>query len=221
MAKIICPHCNTATSLNAVLIEDKHAYMPDRSSERESVYERAVINAIKVEEYPHKVNYGIFECQACAQRFVAKYHQYEDKDWVAVYPIPHKHASEDIPEPIKSHFEEASLCFAIVAYRACAAMCQITLESLWQDQSVSRLKDLLEKGIISSSLFERADEIRLWGNVVKHEPVTESVSVEDIEQLLEYLQAILTHVYVEPVRFAALRKKRQQLEKSKPENKAD
>lgn len=130
MAKIICPHCDTATALRAVLIEDEHALMPDRSSNKESVYEKAVISAIKEAEYPYRVNLGIFQCQACDERFVAKYEEYKDIDWVVVYPIPRKVVADEVPEPIKSEFEEASLCCAISAYRACAAMCQITLESL-------------------------------------------------------------------------------------------
>lgn len=221
MAKIICPHCDTATALRAVLIEDEHALMPDRSSNRESVYEKAVISAIKEAEYPYSVNLGIFQCQACNERFVAKYEQYEDTDWVVVYPIPRKVVADEVPEPIKSEFEEASLCFVVEAYRACTAMCQISLESVWQNQSVSGLKGLLDKGTISSALYDRANEIRLWGNILKHEPITEAVSKEDAEQLLTYLEAILNHIYIEPVRFAELRKKRKALEEGQAAEKAD
>lgn len=105
MGNILCPICNTATALNAVRIEDDHAHMPDRSTEREMVFEKAVVHAIKEAEYPYKVNYGIFQCQACGESFVAKNHKYEDKDWVVAYPLPHKPSAEEIAEPIKSQFE--------------------------------------------------------------------------------------------------------------------
>jgi hypothetical protein len=213
MEKIICPVCGAATSLNPVLIKDNHAFMPDRSSDTESVYEKAVVRAIKEAEYPYKVSYGIYQCQACGERFVAKFEEYVDKDWVAVYPIPHKPVSEEMPQPIKSEFEEANLCFAVGAYRACASMCQRVLESLCQNKTVSGLNQLKDDGIISSTLFDRTTEIRLWAGITKHKPLTESVSKEDAEQLLLYLEMILNAVYVEPKRFDALRQKRKQLEK--------
>lgn len=215
MGKIVCPHCNTATSLNPVLIEDEYAFMPDRSSEKESVYEKAVVRAIKLAEYSDEVSYGIFQCQACEERFVAKQQKCKDEDWVVAYPVLHKPVAEEIPEPIKGEFEEASLCFAVGAYRACASMCQRTLESLCQNKKVSGLNQLLDKGIISQGLFDRATEIRLWAGIIKHQRI-ESVSKEDAEQLLAYLEVILNHIYVEPKRLDALRQKREQIEKKAP-----
>jgi len=121
-------------------------------------------------------------------------------------------ASEEIPQTIKNEFEEANLCFTIGAYRACVSMCQIALEALWRDKQVSSLKELTEKGIISKQLYERADEIRQWGNIAKHDLLSEAVSKEDAEQLLEYLEMILDHVYVQPARLDVFREKRKQLE---------
>lgn len=210
---IICPLCGITTSLNAVLIEDEHAFMPDRSGEREMVYEKAVVRAIKEAEYPHKVSYGIFQCQDCGRRFVAKYQEYEDRDWVVAYPIPHKVVAQEIPEPIKSEFEEASLCFAVGAYRACVSMCGTALEALWRDQQVSGLDELKGKGVISVTLYKRANEVRLWGNVAKHELIPDVVERDDAEQLLGYLEILLNEVYVEPKRLEGLAKKREQLEK--------
>ncbi len=221
MPKIICPHCDTATALRPVLIEDEHALMPERSTEDRSIYEKAAVYAIKEAEYPYEVSYGIFECQACDGHFVAKYDKYKDESWVAVYPIPRKVVADEIPEPVKGEFEEANLCFAVEAYKACTAMCQITLESVWRNQSISGLKDLLDTGAISSTLYDRANEIRLWGNILKHKTITEAVSKEDTKQLLAYLEAILNHIYVEPVRFAGFRKKREELKKGQAEEKAN
>ena len=50
-------------------------------------------------------------------------------------------------EKIKEEFEEASLCFTVGAYRACASMCQRTLESLCQHKQVSGLNQLKEDGM--------------------------------------------------------------------------
>ena len=211
---VICPICYTPTSVNPVRIRDEMAYLPEESSERRAVYGKAVVHAITDDESPHHVSYGVFMCQACDKRFVAKKH-ISDPEWVPVYPIPHKSIAEEVPKPIKGEFEEASLCFAIGAHMACAAMCQRTLESLCQDKRVPGLNELLSDGIISEALFKRATEIRLWAGITKHKSVHEPVSEEDTEELLSYLGNILDHVYVEPKRFTDLIQKRKQLDKKK------
>jgi hypothetical protein len=209
---VICPICCTPTSVNPVLIRDEMAYLPEESSERRAVYGKAVVHAITDDESPHYASYGVFTCQACGRRFVAKKH-ISDNEWVPVYPIPHKSIAEQVPEPIKGEFEEASLCFAVGAYKACSSMCQRTLESLCQNKQVPRLDELLSSGIISQALFDRAREIRLWAGITKHKPLDEPVSKEDVELLLRYLEDILNHVYVEPTRLDSLVQKRKQLDK--------
>lgn len=213
MGMLVCPRCGVATSLNPVTIEDDKAFLPDKSSDTHRTYGEAIVFAITDDDSPHYVSYGVFKCQACGGRYVAKKHKYDDRDWGAVYPIPHKSVSEEIPQPIKSEFEEANLCFAVGAYRACASMCQRVQESLCQNKNVSGLNQLKDDGIISSTLFDRATEIRLWAGITKHKPLTESVSKEDAEQLILYLEMILNTAYVEPKRFDALREKRKQIEK--------
>jgi hypothetical protein len=209
---VICPRCGTKTSLNPVNIVDEKAYLPDSSSEKRRIYARAVVFAITDNESPHYTSYGIFECQACHKRFVAKRY-INDNEWMPVYPIPHKSIAEEVPQPIKGEFEEASLCFAVGAYKACASMGQRTLESLCQNKKVSGLNELLSSGIISQALFDRATEIRLWAGIVKHKPLDEPVSKEDVELLLRYLEDILDHVYVEQKVFDSLVQKRKQLDK--------
>jgi hypothetical protein len=142
-----------------------------------------------------------------------KWSSKESREWTVVYPFQHKVAAEGIPEPIRSEFEEASLCFVIKAYKACALMCQITLEHVWQDKHVSGLAQLRDDDIISTSLYNRANQVRLWGNLVKHELLTDPVSPEDAEQLLGYLEILLNEIYAEPERLDKLAKKLKKLEK--------
>lgn len=210
---VICPLCGDATSLSPVVIEDERAYLVDKSSEHRSIFTKARISAITDDNPPHYVSYGVFKCVSCGERFVAKKHNWLDEDWVVVYPISHKAVSEEMPEPIKGEFGEANLCFAIGAYRACVLMCQIALEALWRDRNVSGLNELKSQGIISSNLYDRANEVRLWGNVAKHEPITDVVEKEDAGQLLCYLEVILNDIYVEPKRLDSIAKKREQLGK--------
>ena len=213
MGNILCPDCNTATSLNPVMIQDDRAFMPDRSSERESIYEKAVVRGIKKAEYPYKVSYGIFECQACSERFVAKKEEYTD--WVVAYPLPHKPADKEIPEPIKSQFEEARVCLVVDAYLGCLLVCKAALIAVQRSKGVANLKELREKGLISNTLYEQADEVRLWANMVGHEDIPDKVVKDDCEQLLAYMEALLYAIYVEPKRLADLSQKREQLKNDK------
>lgn len=212
MTTIICPSCGSSTSFNPVWCTIRGILEEHR---REDSVEYGEVTVQLIEPYSYgSTNYAILVCQACDERIVVENGQYSQKDnWQVVYPIHHKVASEEIPQPIKSEFEEASLCFAIRAYRACASMCQRAIESLCHNKKVSGLNQLQADGIISSTLFDRATEIRLWAGIVKHKPITESVSKEDAEQLLTYLEVILNTVYVEPKRLESLKQKREQIEK--------
>ncbi len=212
MAKIICPSCGKGTSFTPVWYTVRGILEEQRTPDR-VMYGKVTVELVEPYSYGD-VNYGILDCQVCGTEIVIENGEYcQEDEWRVVYPIHHKVASEEIPQPIKGEFEEASLCFAIAAYRACAAMCQRTLESLCHDQKVSGLNQLQDKGIISSALFDRATEIRLWAGIIKHKPIAESVLKEDAEQLLTYLDLILNHVYVEPIRLERLKQKREELDK--------
>jgi hypothetical protein len=217
MGKLICPYCGDATapipsSFKAtVILTNKRlaAFVPGYP------YEEGMAVATTIPQLGQPT-YGIMVCQSCGKPFVA---ENEDDGWSAVYPIRHKPVAKEIPEPIRGEFEEANLCFAIGAYKACLSICMVALESLWRQQNASGLNDLLEKGVISPRLFDQATEIRLWAGLVKHEPIFfETVTPRDTEDLLTYLEEILHDVYVRPVRLGALGKKREQVKKA---NKSD
>jgi hypothetical protein len=212
MSKLICPNCGVATSFSPEQIIGRGILL-DYSTEAKTTWGKVQISAVT--SYTHDEDtYAILVCRACNEYFVAKREKYTEEDnWSPVYPIPHKPAAKEIPEPVKGEFEEANLCFAVGAYRGCVSMCETALEALWRKQDASGLQDLKEKGIISPQLYDRGKEVRLWGNVAKHEPIPDAVEKEDAEQLLTYLETILNAVYVEPERLAKLAQKREQLKK--------
>jgi len=157
--------------------------------------------------------YAILCCQECESLFVVK-DLIDGKGWHAVYPIQHKAVAKEISQPIKGEFEEACLCFAVGAHLACLLMCKTVVIALQRQQNVSNLKQLVDKGTISKTLYEQADEVRLWANIIGHEDIVpESVTKEDCEQLLAYVESVLNAAYVEPARFEALKLKRGQIKK--------
>lgn len=217
MGKLICPLCGVYTSFSPAVVIGK-GILSEYTGENETKWGKVEISAIVPHDHIYDEDrYAIVVCRACNEFFVAKGEKYSDPNspdyWSAVYPIQHKPVAEEIPEPIKSEFEEANLCFAVGAYRGCAAMCETALEALWREQKASGLLDLKDKGIISLQLYKRANEVRFWGNVAKHELVPDVVEKEDAEQLLAYLETLLSDVYVEPKRLDSLRQKRDQIEK--------
>lgn len=210
MSGLKCPNCGTPAAFTPIYLTRGEVF-DYVDGTKEAAGRSHVVPAVMPQPW-RGIKYAILCCQECASLFVVK-DLFDGKGWRVVHPIPHKPVSDKITPPIKDEFEEASLCFAVGAYRACAAMCQITLESLWQNKKVSGLNQLRDDGIISQRLFDRATEIRLWGDIVKHEPIAESVSKDDAEELLTYLEDILNHVYVEQARYEALKQKREEIEK--------
>ena len=187
----------------------------EASSKDRTVWCDVQIRAVVPFKYEYDAeSYAILVCQACMEYFVAKREKFAEEDeWSAVYPIEHKPVAEEIPEPIRSEFEEANLCFAIGGNKACISMCMTALEALWREQNASNLDDLKKKGIISQRLFDQAREIRLWAGIVKHELIHETITKEETEELLTYLEEMLHDVYVRPARSAALAEKRKQVVK--------
>lgn len=212
MAKLICPHCGAFTAFSPAQVLGKGVLI-GRSHEDYTEWGKVQVSAIIPHDYDNSDHvYAILVCRACEQYFIAERKEYAD-DWLAVHPIQHKVVPDDIPPPIKGEFEEAALCFAVKAYRACVSMCQIALEHVWQEQHISGLAELEAKGIISSALYGRANEIRLWGNLEKHQLIMDKVLGEDAEQLLGYLEILLNEVYSEPGHLDRLAKKRKALNK--------
>ena len=208
MRNIICPDCGTPTAFTPLYFSRNDVFnYEDGVAENDARVIRA-----EMPSYYSRRRYAILCCQSCDSIFIAL--ETYSNEMSVVYPIARKSVSKDIEQPIRGEFEEACLCFAIGAYRACAAMCQRVMESVCQDKKVSGLNELHSSGTISDTLFNKATEIRLWAGIVKHVPLAEAVSKEDANQLLAYLEVILNDVYVEPKRLADLTKKRKELKKS-------
>ena len=205
---IKCPHCGSFTAFSPVEIRGKGKTL-DSTSDRQTTYASVAIDAVTFGAFFQQ--YAILDCEACGKRFVAA--KSDDDRWVTVYPISQATVDEEIPEPIKSEFLEANLCFAVGAYRGCLLVCRTALIEMQREQKVSSIKDLIENGIITPMLHKQADQVRLWANTVGHEVVVNDISREDAEQLLAYVRILFDNIYVQPKKLAALSQKRKELTK--------
>jgi hypothetical protein len=210
MSSLKCPNCGDATAFTPLYFT-RNVVFDYVVGTRESARDEGLLPAA-MPEYWKGIKYAILCCQSCNDLFVVA--DLYGSGLRVVYPIPRKTVPEDIPQPIKGEFEEACLCFAVGTYLACLLMCKTVIIALQRQQAVSNLKQLMDKGTISKTLYGQADEVRLWANIIGHEDVLpESVTKEDCEQLLAYVELVLNAVYVEPARFEALKQKREQMGK--------
>jgi len=213
--KLVCPLCGVCTSFSPLLLKGRGFRLEQIHRDEVYYWDVALTATTNMPEMDSPVgdfHYAILACQACGCWFVAKKKAYGGENWSAVYPIPHKPVAPEIPEPIKSEFEEAYLCFAVGAHRGCLLVCRTALIDMQRGQNVSNLVELKDKGIISDQLFKQANQVRRWANVIGHEDVPpEAIEKEDCEQLLTYVEALLDAVYVQPKRLSDLTQKLKQL----------
>jgi len=211
MSGLKCPICGSPTPFTPIFLT-RQSVLDFTDGTREAATNSRIVPAV-MEIHWKGIQYALLCCQACEHLFVAT-RGASETDWHAAYPVPHKSVPDEIPPPIKGEFEEACLCFAVGAHLACLLMCKTVVIALQRQQNVSNLKQLVDKGTISKTLYEQADEVRLWANIIGHEDIVpESVTKEDCEQLLAYVESVLNATYVEPARFEALKLKRGQIEK--------
>ena len=60
-------------------------------------------------------------------------------------------------------------------------------------------------------LYQQADEMRLWANVIGHEDFDQdAVTVEVCDELVAYVDSLVDAVYVQPARLARHREQRKQ-----------
>lgn len=205
MNSVVCPNCGTLT-YPTIAVADQNAADVKPRTYGAVTYSR--VYAKLIENLDYDACYGIALCQLCQHHLVIEKPAGGDgNNWRVVYPIAQKSVPTDVPPTVRANFSEAYLCLAVQANRACVAMCQATLESTWRDRNVSGLNELKEAGVISPRMFAEADEVRLWSNIVKHESV-EDVDLDDVRQLVGYVESLLDHVYVQPTKLEALKTKR-------------
>lgn len=120
-------------------------------------------------------------------------------------------APEAIDEPIKGDFQEAKRCFAVRAYKATATMCRrvIQVSAIWLGATpgntlVQQIDQVAGMHKITPSLQEFAHMVRVIGNAGAHPSEHLTVLNEkDAQDILEFTEQFLEHVFVMPKRLAA------------------
>jgi hypothetical protein len=135
-------------------------------------------------------------------------------DFYRLYPPMERDLDPStVPQPICRAFTEARTCFRAKAFIATAIMCRKILEGICSAHGlkprrlVDELKELKEKGIIESRLFEWAEALRTMGNEAAH-GVEFVVSRADAIDTLQFTEALIEYVFTYRDRFEDFKKRR-------------
>lgn len=163
--------------------------------------------------------YYISQCGRCSQVFLIKRSIYSleideiIKDEAVLYPMEGRVTLENLPDKVKSAYEEACKTFSATAYGSCVVMCRISLEVICNihktkgENLYKRLESLKNEGIIDKRLLDWSHEIRSIGNDVAHDAVSE-VRIDDARDCLDLTEAILIYVFSLGARFKKLKNRR-------------
>lgn len=213
----VCPHCGIPTQSNKVI--GQHAY---DEMEEGTVKEKP--KAIGDTFFKRMYHHAIYKCVICNKDtyflLCKVYLQNSGNRTFHEFPfsVPHQYP---IPS-VSSHLAillsvrlatiEAEKCFFAGAYNACGVMTRRAIHCVCKDKGAKgkglfdQLKNLRDEHVITPSLWEWAEEIRVAGKIGAH-PEWGDLTREDAEHALKFLQETLKHVYVMPADLAAKRLK--------------
>lgn len=143
----------------------------------------------------------LLECPRCKSTLLAGKYKCEEGNPTRLWPRPDTIISGSIPEIIRSSIEEATKCFKVGAYSACAVMCGRSLEGICRNYGTKQkylgagLRELKDNGVIDKRLYQWAEELQKARNISAH-ATGEKISKEDARDLLDFVNAICEYVFV-------------------------
>lgn len=185
VVSIYCPHCHRHTSLTVAATSVLAGLLEEK-------------NVPCAWEYSPGHKWWIGICNYCKNPVLA----HDAGDTIYPHPVPAP-SDEAIPEAIRSDLDEAKLCFAAGANRACCVMARRALQSSCVDKGASKerlaeqLAELADKGIITRELKEWADVVRWVGNDAAH-PDSGPIAREDAQGILALAEQFLHLLYITP-----------------------
>lgn len=121
----------------------------------------------------------------------------------------------DVPEPIGATASEAHRCLSVGAPRGAVALARAVIESTAKAQQITtgnlaaKIDELANRGHIREAVREATHEVRIDGNEVAHgDLVSDPVSAEDAEDVLQLMDEILAEVFQGPATVQRVRDRR-------------
>ena len=169
----------------------------------------------------------LLKCPSCDTAIVAESHENyvnEKTVWsrpVRVHPRPKRALGTDIPPIVRNSIDEAEKCMQSGAYLAATAMCGRSLEAICRyydtkdSYLVGGLKELRDRGVIDSRLYQWSEELRDQRNNAAHATDTE-IGAQDANDVMTFTYAIIDYVFLLAQKFEQF----QQRKKERAEKKA-
>ena len=154
----------------------------------------------------------LLKCPACDQAIIGQTEQgVRDGElfWPEVsrvFPNPKKELGASVPKIVAASIDEADRCIKAGAYMAAAVMCGRALEAICGHFNTKGsylgpgLKELRDKGIIDSRLYEWSNELREQRNNAAHAN-EKQISSQDADDLLTFTYAIIEYIFFLTVKF--------------------
>jgi len=173
--------------------------------------------------------YSVCLCRRCNQPFLVRQSvrgvpaEFETiTEETVLYPSESKLLPEELPESVKTAYDQAAHSLHASLFEPCVLMCRKCLEGVCKvldakgrDLSI-RLRRLHDAGHIDCRLLNWAHQVRLIGNEAGHDtdaPVTR----EDARDVFDFTEAILIYVFSLTKRFESLQKRRTRAQAAQPE----
>ncbi|MFW9890394.1 MAG: DUF4145 domain-containing protein [Candidatus Thorarchaeota archaeon] len=195
-----CPKCNAYAVFNVI---GKY-YPPGEWDEADYVFEHVFASCTNC------------RMPALLTRFILVYEENPTGSFRTEFPKSREDSRDfrfEVPREIQVSYDEAIRCERGKAWNACAVMVGRALEAVCKDFDArirnihSGLKKMHDQGIISTELFEWANELRLIRNIGAHASGVD-VDKEDARESLDFLQAILETIYHLRPMFAKMKERR-------------
>lgn len=205
---VFCPRCN-------ILVEAKVIARGFGKFRSDTMNQLDDVDA----EY-HGDHYYVALCRRCNGPFLLQEAHYSlpgnfetMTDESVLYPVAVGPKLDGLPDSIARSVDQAHRSYSTSSYDACAIMCRRALEALCKTLSANgkdlacRLAYLQSTGRIDSRLLEWAHGVRLVGNEAAHD-VENAVTAEDARDILDFTEALLTHVFTLDVKFRSFEARR-------------
>jgi len=158
------------------------------------------------------VKWRIGLCENCRRPLFVVLDE-QETEILRTFPPVSLERPPDIPAGVADDYVEASLCLAVGAYKAAAAMCRRALQAAALDEGceqallIKQLDELGEKGLLNASLLEVTHQVRHFGNYGSHpdEDGLGDISQEEADTIHKLTWQVLEDLYINPARVGAMK----------------
>lgn len=164
---------------------------------------------------------ALLRCPACTHLLVGEQSPFayddshEPAEWSLasrVWPEPVSDLAHSIPATIRANLIEARKCLHATAFTACVAMSGRAIEAMCRHFSTKKetlfegMKELHERQIIDTRLYQWGDELRKHRNLAAHASDAQ-FALNDAKDLYDFATAICDYVFVLTAKFESFQKR--------------